>query len=888
MSDKQVSNPNSRTPSPTKLYYYTDNDGWSELDPNTPPSQKPIGGTWVSVEEDTDGNGNRRAMHIKTSVKHDMNKPVRQQGVMVTTNLTPESNSGKQSPVQAIVFQTNQPLTNITIPTDITICPEGSNNPVKTIGELLSSATKSSSNEPTSTNQNFLEDNNDSHTNCSNSNNNDDDDDLIVMEGGVLDTNNSNCSMYHPVLCQTNYNHHHLVNSRPIYHHYANKNVTKRQCNTTFKCFSLPVFNNNDSTQILQSERVEQNPVKPFLITSSARQRNQIGRRRSYFKSSRMQPEKEDEEGRQENAFNNYRSLIPSANYKHNTTRIRGLFTKECEYNPHSFCCLPSQRQCNFTASINQSIPMNSINEQAHNCHCYHHNCCNCQYSNSHFNDQHQKCCGYQERHNNAYHKKSTSISSGSNSSIRSNGNTLSMNGSDNSSPNSVTSNDSGNHSNNSYTKSIRNKNAHINLRLVSTSSGNKQSDRQNYPMKFIKQLIRNCNSDHIPIVLNVNVPKTKSSYSKMSKNLSNDTTDDENNNYERKKQSTSRIKLTESITVNRLPKKDSPKEMNQQSKKNSQNQYSPTASAKESPQSKVTKHKRKGKLMRKPSSDTDDKDDNSQSSRQNNYSKLFKNLKYKKSVKSQTKQKPHQIHSNEAEDTLMHEKSVDEMTETSESDRIPVKLNSSKPVKPHEDEYSPKDSYILRPTTSTGIIKQSPKLDAFIKSSRKDDKNTDMYCKITPLKQSSKTFHSDGMSPEAVRSNQLSKHILCKIKCNKHSPMSQPTPPAPTPQGSQAAQLFGLIDFSKCENQIRTSRRFNGLIEDTHDGDGKVRGEYYTTAAADDETRRPLTQQSSGSDSRDSILTCFVKAASKHVENEIDNNMLFTQVKFISDSDEE
>ncbi|CAH8834486.1 unnamed protein product [Trichobilharzia szidati] len=665
------------------------------------------------------------------------------------------------------------------------------------------------------------------------------------MEGrlsGVLDTNNSNCSVY-PVLCQVNCNHH-LMNSRPIYHHHqhhrVNNNVKQRQCNTTFNCSSHPVFNNNgDSTQVLQSETVDRNPVKPFLITS-ARQRNQIGRKRSYFKSSRIQQQKKKKVGRRmpSTTVDRLYHLITASITQHTAYR-------ECEYNPHSFCCRPSQRQieqpllhqqCNFTAPIIQSIPLDRISEQACNCHCYHHNCCNCQYSYPQFNDQHQKCYGYQERHNNSYHKKSISISSSSsNSSIISNGNTLSMNGSDNSSANSVTSDDSGNRSNNSYTKSVRNKNAQINLRLVGSSSS-KQSDRQNYPMKFIKQLVRNCNSDHIPIVLNVNVPKTKSNYSKMSKNPPKDTDDnDDGNNYERKKQSTKRLQQTECIKVNRLAK-DSPKEMNQ-SKKNPQ--YSPTAYAKESPHCKVTKHK--GKLSRLPS-DTDDKDD-SQSSRQKNYSKLFKNLKCKKSVNSQTKQtKPHKIHSSDAEDMLMNEKSVDEMTETSESDRIPVKLNNSKTVKPQDEYNSSKDNYIRRPTSSTGI-KQSPKLDALIKSSKKD-KNIDMYCKITPSKQS-------GMS------NQLPKHILCKIKY-----------------------------FNKCENQTRTSRRLNCLIdEDPHDGDSKARGEYY---ASTDETRRSSTQQSSGSDSRDSILTCFVKAASKHVENEIDNNMLFNKFKFISDSDEQ
>ncbi|CAL8079780.1 unnamed protein product [Calicophoron daubneyi] len=100
------------TGSPVQLHFYTDESGWTTLDPNIPIAQQPIASSWFTTE-----NGPQpgfRAMYVESSLPQTPDQPV-QRGMVITSNM-PCTEADGQPPVQAMMFRSNDPNTPIPPP----------------------------------------------------------------------------------------------------------------------------------------------------------------------------------------------------------------------------------------------------------------------------------------------------------------------------------------------------------------------------------------------------------------------------------------------------------------------------------------------------------------------------------------------------------------------------------------------------------------------------------------------------------------------------------------------------------------------------------------------------------------------------------------------------
>ncbi|VDP67901.1 unnamed protein product [Echinostoma caproni] len=126
-------NDGNRTPTPMQVHVYTDENGWTSLDPNVPLSQQPLAGTFFSSQVSPNDQSGFRAMYVESSVKSTSDQP-QQRGMMITSGMPPmttHDNQGRpQTPMQTIIYHSNQPFANIppppgfeNFPPPMTWCP---------------------------------------------------------------------------------------------------------------------------------------------------------------------------------------------------------------------------------------------------------------------------------------------------------------------------------------------------------------------------------------------------------------------------------------------------------------------------------------------------------------------------------------------------------------------------------------------------------------------------------------------------------------------------------------------------------------------------------------------------------------------------------------------
>ncbi|THD28273.1 hypothetical protein D915_000883 [Fasciola hepatica] len=112
-------NDGNRTPTPMQVLVYTDEKGWTQLDPNVPIAQQTMDTPFFSTGSTQNDQSGFRAMYVESSVTHSAEQP-QQRGMMISSGLPPmntqDGQGVPQTPMQTLMFHSNQPFAKIPPP----------------------------------------------------------------------------------------------------------------------------------------------------------------------------------------------------------------------------------------------------------------------------------------------------------------------------------------------------------------------------------------------------------------------------------------------------------------------------------------------------------------------------------------------------------------------------------------------------------------------------------------------------------------------------------------------------------------------------------------------------------------------------------------------------